>query len=225
MSKKLVVIGLSVVSAAMVSLPAAASGQSWHLSQTASFFLTGSGGKITSPSTTFECTSVTGVGSFSTTTGGNLSLAYHGCLAPLGLTCTTPGQKVGTIVFSYSFDAVMVTSTFSTKDPGLLLTPAGSSEPTFGEKLATELNCFGFGQKVFGKGLLVRIHSPASPCSANSSTWALNAESSAQGVQKDQLYTGTEYGLRTNGNASHPTMAIDSTTTLHLSASRTLTCT
>jgi len=226
MSKKTMLLALAAVSAAMFALPAVASAQSWHLSATTAFSVTGSGGTITSTEgSTFTCTSETGSGSFSTTTSGSLSLIFHGCTGPFGFACTTPGQSSGTIAVSYSFNGIMVTSTASTKDPGILFTPTGVAEPTPGKKQATECSCLGISVKVFGNGIIGTIHSPVPPCGATATTWGLNFESSIAGHQKDKIWTGVEYDFSTTVTASHPTTSLDSTTTLHFPAGRTLTCT
>jgi hypothetical protein len=224
MSKKMMMLALAVVSAALFALPAVASAQSWHLSQTTSFSVTGSGGNFsTSAGTTISCTSTTGAGSFSTTTEGSVSITFHGCLlAGLGAACTTPGQSAGTIAVSYKFDAIM----FATNKPALLLTQNGvsSTELTPGQKFVTEISCFGVSTKVYGKGSIATIHSPANACGATGSTWGINFEKSAHGVQKHQLWTGTAYDTITNA-ASHPTAALEGTSTMHFPVARTLICT
>jgi hypothetical protein len=226
MSKKMMVLALAVASTAMFALPTVASAQSWHLNQTTSFSVTSFGANVTSTDgTTFTCTSLTGAGTFSTTTGGSMSFVYHGCTGPFGFACTTTGQSSGTIAVSYTFDGIMVTSTVSTKDPGILFTPTGITEPTPGKKLVSEYSCLGISIKVFGNGMIGTIHSPAAPCGQTASTWGLNFESSSAGHQKDKLWTGTEYDLASTASASHPTTSFDGTTTLHFAAARTLNCT
>jgi hypothetical protein len=221
MSKKMMVLALAVVSAALFALPAVASAQSWHLSQTTTFSVTGSGGKLTSTDgLVVSCTSTTGSGSFSTTTEGSVSLTFHGCTA-FGFNCTTAGQSPGTISVSNKFDGIMV----STNNPGVLLTPSGaSSTETLGKKFITEFSCIGISTKVYGNGVIGTIHSPVPACGATASTWGLNFESSSAGHQKDKFWTGTEYDLISNGS-SHPTSSLDGTATMHFPAARTLTCT
>lgn len=223
----MVLLALAVVSATLFALPAVASAQSWHIDQTTTFSVTGSSVKLTSTDgPSISCTSETGSGSVSTTTSGTLSLIFHGCTGPFGFACTTPGQSSGTITASYSFDGIMVTSTASTKGPGILLTPHTlSTELTPGKRGFTEFSCLGISIKVYGTGLIGTIHNPVSPCGANTTTWGLNFESSSPGHQKDKLWTGAEYISILNASSSHPTLSVDSTTTLHFPANRTLTCT
>lgn len=225
MSKKIMLLALAAVSAALFALPTVASAQTWHLSATTSFSVTGSVGNFTSTDgTKITCTSETGSGTFSTTTSGSLSLITHGCTGPFGFACTTPGQSSGTVTVSYSFNGIMVTSTASTKDPGILMTPSGPAGPTGGKQF-TEMSCLGISIKIYGNGVIGTIHNPASPCGATGTTWGLNFESSIEGHQKDMTWTGVTYDKYSNASASHPTNSTDSTTTLTFPASRTLTCT
>jgi hypothetical protein len=223
------VLALAVVSAALFALPAVASAQSWHISQTTAFSVTGAGGNLSTVSgTTVSCSSTTGSGSFSTTTEGSVSLIFHGCLTGGFFSCTTPGQSAGTITVSNKFDGIMV----ATNKPGVLLTPSGASSTEAtpsdpvnkGKKLLTEFVCAGITTKVYGNGVIGTIHSPANPCGATGTTWGLNFEKSAHGQQKHKLWTGKEYDLIT-GAEGHPTSALEGTATLHFPASRTMTCT
>jgi hypothetical protein len=219
MSKKMMVLALAVASAALFALPAVASAQSWHLSQTTTFSVTGGQGKLTATDgTSVTCSSTTGSGSFSTTTAGTVSLVFHGCTG-FGFACTTAGQPSGTITVANSFNGIMV----STNNPGVLLTPDSlSSTETLGKKFITEFSCLGISTKVYGNGVIGTIHSPVPACGATASTWGLNFESSMSGHQKDQVWTGTSYDLISN---SHSTSSLDGTATLHFPAARTLTCT
>jgi|SRR6476620_6593473 len=227
MSKKMMALGLAVACAALFALPAAASAQVWHLSETVGFTVTGSGGTMTTTEgASVQCTSTTGSGSFSTTTSGFLSLTFHGCTGPFGFACTTAGQSSGTIALSNSFNGIMVTSTASTKDPGVLLTPTGSTEPTAGKgKQFTEFSCLGISVKVAGNGIIGTIHNPEPPCGATASTWGVNFVSASAGHQADKVWTGVTYDAYSTVTASHPTASLDGTATLHFEAARTLNCT
>jgi hypothetical protein len=227
MSKKMMVLALATVCAALFALPAAASAQTAHFSATTSFSVTGNGGSVTSTAGfNFICTSETGSGAFSTTTGGNVSLLFHGCTTA-GFPCTTPGQSSGTIAVSYSFDWIMVSAGPSTGKAGILLTPTGSSVLTsspenISKKLVTEYSCGFQSVKVYGNGLIGTIEEA---CSTSSTTFRLSFESSTAGHQKDLTWTGTAYDMISNIAVSHPTWSIDSTTTLHFPAARQLICT
>jgi hypothetical protein len=221
MSKKMVVIGLLVVSIGTVALPAVASAQSWHLNLTTSFSVSGSGGTLTwASSQSLICTSTKGAGVFSTTTAGSVSMTFHGCTGPFGIACTSPGQPSGTVTFSASFDGIMVAA----DKPAILLTPTGSAEPTPGLKTLWEMSCFGILEKIFGKGIIGTISAPG--CGTASSTATVAFESIAQGSQADKTYTGTTFDLAsTLSTASHPTFSLDASWSLVFPVMRTMTCT
>jgi hypothetical protein len=219
MSKKMMVLALAVVSAALFALPAVASAQSSHISATTAFTVAGPGGNLSSVSgTTVNCTSTGGTGSFSTTTAGTVSLTFHGCfLVGLGVACTQPGQPSGTITVKNSFDLIQLT----TSKAGVLLTPHVSNPVTIGKTLLTEFVCFGVSTKVYGNGVIGTIEEA---CGTTASVFKAQFEKSAHGIQKHQVWTGTSYDLIQSG-ASDPTAAIEGTAELKLAASRTLTCT
>jgi hypothetical protein len=228
MSRKMMVLALTVVSAAFFALPAVASAQSWHIAQATSFSVTGSGGTLTPTSgANVTCTSTTGSGSFSTTTGGTVRVVFHGCTS-FGLGCTTPGQTSGTIVFTDSFDGIMVNSTASTKDPGILLTPDNPSNSTeltpsgvsAGKKFTGEFSCLGISIKLYSNGLI-----GTTSCIFGSSTLVVSFASSSQGHQNDKTWTGTTYDMISNIDSSHPTTSLDGTVTLTFPSSETITCT
>jgi hypothetical protein len=223
MSKKMMVLALAVVSAALFAMPAVASAQSWHLDATSSFSLSGSGGSPTSTAgTKITCTGTSGSGTFSTTTEGTISLTFSGCKEGFGLACTTAGQASGVITGTAKFDAIMVSST-ATKAPGVLLTPDTSNEPTPGLKEFNNYSCFGITVRVFGKGVIGTISAPE--CGKASTTATLVFASSATGVQADQTWTGSSFDLTSNLTSSHPTTSFDGVTTLTFPAARTMTCT
>jgi len=211
---------LAAVSAAMVAMPAAASAQSWHLSQTTNFSVTGFGGSLTwTTGMVISCTSTTAAGSFSTTTEGKVSIVFHACTSPIGVTCTSPGQPAGTVAISAKFDAIMV----STNKPGLLLTPEGVFEPTSGQKTLWEMSCLGFVERIFGRGLIGTISAPG--CGVASSTGTVTFSSSSSGHQEDKTYTGITYDLASTLNGSHPTFSLNAVWSLAFPAARTMTCT
>lgn len=231
MSKKMLLVALAIVSAALLALPAVAAAQSWHLDSTPNFGVTGSGGELTS-SLSVGCTTTQGAGVFNTTTEGTVTLAFTGCKETVfGQPCTTPGSPSGTIAAATKFDGIMVNSAGSTKDPGVLLTPDTSVTPTESStsselksmRLFTEFSCFGVSVKVFGKGVIGTL-SP-SVCSEPFTTATLTFASTATGVQADQLWTGGSYDLRTNLSANHPTASLDGAAILHFQAARNLICT
>lgn len=212
------VLALAIVSAAIL-VPAAASAQSWHLSATTSFSVFGNGGTLRwENGWSGICSSTTGSGSFSTTTEGTVSMKFEGCGGGLG--CKSPGQPSGTIAFSAKFDAIMVAA----NKPAILFTPTGSAEPTPGLKTLWEMSCFGFTEKIFGKGIIGTISTPG--CGIASSTATVTFESSAPGSQADKTYTGNTFDLAsTLSTTSHPTFSLDAQWSLTFPAARTMTCT
>lgn len=221
MSKKMMVLALAVACAALFALPAVASAQTWHISSTTTFSVTGSGGTLTS-SLNVTCTGTSGSGTFSTTTEGTVTLKFSGCKEVFNLPCTTSGQSSGVIAATAKFDGVMLSST-ATKTPGVLLTPDLSAEPTPGLKEFNNFVCFGITVKVFGKGVIGTVTSPT--CGSSSTTAGLAFSSSATGVQAHQTYTGNSFDLLSNISSSHPTSSLDGSATLTFPSSQTLTCT
>jgi hypothetical protein len=220
MSKKMMVLALAVVSAALFAMPAVASAQTWHLDTTSSFSVSGPGGQLTSTAgITITCTGTSGSGEFSTTTEGTVSLLFSGCKEPFGLPCTTASLPSGVIGATAKFDAITVSAT----KPGVLLTPDLSNEPTPGLKEFNNFVCLGITVRVFGKGVIGTISAPA--CGVASSTSTLVFASSAAGVQADQAYTGSSFDLVSNLTSSHPTSSLDGTSTLTFPAARKMECT
>lgn len=221
MGKKMMVLALAVISAALFAMPAIAAAQSWHLDSAASFTVAGSGGTLTWENrVAITCNSTTGTGAFSTTTEGTATLVFTGCKDPVfGFTCTSPGQPTGTIAFAAKFDAIMV----GTSKPALLFTPEGSSEPTPGMKTLFEESCLGISEKAFGKGIVGTIGTAA--CGIASSTATVSFSSSESGHQADSLYTGSVFRLMTTLSSSHPLFSLDFQWSLTFAAPRTMTCT
>jgi hypothetical protein len=116
MSKKMIVLALAAVSAALFAMPAVASAQSWHLDTTTTFSVSGAGGTLTSTAgLTITCAGTSGSGTFSTTTEGTVSLLFSGCKEAFSLPCTTAGQASGAVKLTARFDAIMVSTTAEKK--------------------------------------------------------------------------------------------------------------
>jgi hypothetical protein len=83
MNKKLMLLALAVVSAAMLAIPAVASAEVAHISSVGKFTLTSEGGNSIKEEETvnpfFTCKTIMGTGEFTTTTTGKLQLLLHGC--------------------------------------------------------------------------------------------------------------------------------------------------
>jgi len=233
MGRKILVLLLAVVGAALVVLPATASAQSWHIDKVTKFSVEGVGGTLTGGASSVTCTATGGFGSFSTTTEGTVDLLFLGCKESiLGMPCTTPGSSNGAIHTTAKFDAIMVVSSQSEKIPGILLTPDTSIKPTASSgssELAslfqfTEANCLVYSFKVFGKGVIGTISTPS--CSAPSGSKMSVSFSATGGTQNHLTWTGGAYDLRsTISPASHPTSGLDATAVMEFPEVRSITCT
>lgn len=212
MNKKMMLLALSVVSAALFALPAVASATPAHINAPEAFTISGTetvtleqddGLKV-------EChasTSVTGSGNFENTTTGTIQLLFHGCTSS-GINCNSEGQPSGTITTTVlPFHLV----TLSGKG-GVLITSNNGHFATF--------NCTIFVKKeVTGNGVLGTITSPE--CGKASKTAAISFAQGATGSQLHPTYTGTTYQLKSNGTNS----AQIASGQIHFPVEKTLTCT
>jgi hypothetical protein len=220
MSKKMKLLALAAVSAALFALPSAASAQEIHFSGVTTF--TGSGGVILFTATNepiYTCTGTTASGSFNagSSTTGEVNLTFTGCSASfLGIkgNCNTTGDAAQTITSSGVFHLI----TTNTGKPGILLTP-----------VTTTVLCVGFSRTEYtGKGIIGTITSPA--CGASSKELKLSFEAEG-GTQKHIEYTGVKYDLSADTEEasgktiSTATAALTGSTTLISSTAGTLECT
>jgi hypothetical protein len=102
MSKKLMLLALAAVSAAMFALPAMASAATWDLNTAPAgeFTVTTSTAPVLSNTNNelVECTSSSGSGKYTTASSGTLKLVFHGCKTPtfFNAACSS-GATSGTI--------------------------------------------------------------------------------------------------------------------------------
>ena len=194
MSKKLMLLSLAAVSAAVLALPAAASAQTWHLNEAGAFTITGGTGNLSTTSgTTIHCGSVTGSGNYETTTTGTMTLVF-GPTCALGTThCESPGAATGVIeTTALPFHNVMVT----TNTPGVLVTPNATGA-------FAHFNCGFLSFTVSGNGVLGDVEKE---CGSKSVEAGVEFKATGHGVQEHTLYTGTTYRLTTAGfNAAQNT--------------------
>jgi len=203
MSKKMMLLALSVVSAVLFALPAVASATPAHISATEPFtvakgLVSEKGILETTGGEKIECLKgVSGEGSWHSTTTGTLTLEFHECTAPTifgNLTCTTRTSEGGTNPESagtirttnLEFHMIMIAA----NTPGVLITPDTATNVfahfTCGGGLVTKT--------VVGNGVIGTITSPA--CSTPSTTATLKFEQGATtGLQKHTTYTGVNYHL------------------------------
>jgi len=221
MNKKMLMLALTAISAALFALPAVASAGAPEvdLSKGGHFTVAGGhselktvGNKVTT------CTSTTGTGEWLNKTTGSLQLTFHGCKElTLGTTCkTTSGDTI--TADNLTFHTIYTTD--NKTSPGILITPPN------GAPFAT-FTCAGglIHIVVTGNGIIGSITQP--PCGGTSNTATLNF-SQTNGVQQHRQITGTG-GLFTlssdlnGGAAEHAGMNAEATMTLTEGAG-TLTC-
>jgi hypothetical protein len=199
MSKKLILLALAAISAAMFALPAVASAGVWEtttagetvsLSSSTTTTLTQDG-----VNTKVQCTSTSGSGVYknggvaSKTTGEQLTLTFKGCTESVfGTACTTSGQTSGTIkTTDLTWHNIMLEAT-PTGVAGLLITPNGTHFASF--------SCdFGAIQvEVTGNGIIGEIEQA---CGTSGKVFTVNYESPTTGTQKWMQITtaGTKYDL------------------------------
>lgn len=219
MSKKMILLALAAVSAAMFALPAVASATPNHLNATSTFTVHGPEGNLsTTDGKTVTCTTTTGSGNFSTTTGGSLNLIFHGCSTvvlgfKVSCTSTEPaGGTSGTIkTTTLGFDLI----TPDAGGNGILVTPPASAA-------FAHFACAGVNFTVEGNGIIGTLLSPACNASSTTATVDFNRAAGIQhGHQEHRLYTGTSYDLTSGGS----TAAMDTHATITFPAARTLVCT
>jgi hypothetical protein len=198
MSKKLILLALAAISAAMFAFPAVASagvwetttaGESVNLAASTTTTLTQDG-----TGTRVECTSTAGTGKYTTgskTTGEALTLTFRGCTESVfhtGCTTTGLGLRSGEIrTTDLTWHNVMLEAT-PTGVAGLLITPNGTHFASF--------DCdFGAIQvEVTGNGIIGEIEQG---CGTSAKTFTVNYASPTTGTQKWMQITteGTKYDL------------------------------
>ena len=222
MSKKIMLLALVAVSAAMFALPAIASAGVWD-AETAeggnspgAFSGTGGTAELnTTSGLRVHCTSVTVTGSYDagSKTTGSVSFLFHGCTGPLGVSCASSGQPSGTIATTaLTFHNIHLESN-KTK-PGILITPNGTHFATF--------VCFGVETVVSGNGIVGEVTKPACGSSSTEATLAF-ARGATAGHQKwNQITTtGTVYDLTASGS----TGSMDGSGTIKFAQSTKVNCT
>ncbi|MDX6634087.1 MAG: hypothetical protein QOF06_290 [Solirubrobacterales bacterium] len=232
MSKKMMLLALAAVSAAMFALPAVASAGVWHAepSTAATAFTTNTTGHgntlLVTPNRTTTCAgnatepSSTGTGQFDIGgTTGKISLTFYGCTSA-GTACTTPGQASGVIVTSPNlvFHNILLEAG-PPKIPGVKITGVGAST-----QLA-HYTC-GFGLVTVNvTGTVVGEVEQA--CSTKGKVFSLKFEAPG-GIQKwmQETTTGTNTDLTATVNGTAETGGQTGTGTVNLGANeRTITCT
>jgi polyisoprenoid-binding protein YceI len=191
MNKKMMVLAISVVSAAAMALPAVASAGTWHLEPAQNGTVEGGNTELKSSGVTITCTSVSGTSAFDSgsTTTGILNLTFHGCKNKAGLHCQTKGDATGTITAPNLPFHLVILHTGPPKIVGILITPTAAGP-------FASFECAGIPVVVAGNGVLGELSSPS--CGANTNavtfTFGLNAGGTAQAYTQVTT-SGTVYGL------------------------------
>jgi hypothetical protein len=228
MSKKMMVLALTIISAAMFALPAVVSATPLHISSTGNFTVKGGPRTLsTSSGTTVQCGEVTGSGSFTTTTTGTVSMTFGPtCGTTLfGVTdhcqSITPAPTETGIIrtTALSFHLIKANET-TTKDPAILITPSSTVPPTF-YHIECETIFGNINFAIEGNGFIGKIKSPSCGGKGKTATFDFNAP--AHGVQELTQSTGVTYNLTKSGEKS----ALDMETMITFTdgVERTLTCT
>jgi hypothetical protein len=214
MSKKIMLLALAVVSAAVFALPAAASAQEAHIEGITNFTGTAGAGTLAAtgePTITCESGDVTGGVVEAGGTTGSMGLDFTGCHTTVfGFTakCRTTGSALdNTILSSGKFHVITINN-----KPGILVTPA-----------TTTVVCAGISSITVEGNIIGTITSPACGVSSNNITVAFSATGS---TQNHLSYTGVNYDLtaQTSGG-SKLTAGLTSTATLNSATAGKVNCT
>ena len=220
MSKKIMLLALTAVSAALFALPAVASAQEIHFESATNqnFTVTGPAGELrASGEPTITCESTDGTGAQTSSTTGNLNLDFTGChINVLGFTvkCRSAGSALdNTIATGGTYHLITWKNQAGTAFPAALVTAN-----------TTSVVCAGTTVRVTGD-LIGTITSPK--CGAKSKS--LSISFTATGNTQDHiLYTGNPFDLKASTNADHSgevTAALVGSATISAPNESTLNCT
>lgn len=225
MSKKIMLLALAVVSAAMFAVPAVAAAGEWTLDNATGKTFTIA--KNTNPvlrsanGDTITCTGLTGSGSYTTNTTGTVSLDFTGCTEnTFGFSCQS-GTTSGTIaVSSKTFHNVIIGSAGAPDNStpiGILVT-GGTSFTTF--------SCASLFTATVTGNVIGEVENPN--CNVAGTSYALNfAPATAGGtVQKYKQITttGSEFKLFTDIFGGTFESSQEGTGTITMSGPVTATC-
>lgn len=221
MSKKIILLALAVVSAALFALPAMAAANEDHVEGATGKAFTGSGagGNLTAEGEpTIACTKTAASGSFTSETTGNVNQTFSGCsttILGVKVGCKTSGAEAETIKLEQVFHLI----TIDGEKGGIILTPP----------FPTLICGSGLSERklqVGGNGIIGTVTSPACGASSKSVTVSFTATA---GNQEHKLYTGNTYDLTnsTESGGSPVTAGITGSATLSFNdgMARKLVCT
>ncbi len=231
MSKKILLLALSAISAAMFVLPALATAGEWSLdpangSFPVAFNLASIGNTVPvtadGSSLKMTCTSVAGAGQQTTaTTSSEVTLTFSNCTENLfGSKCTSTGQASGSIKTTDLIGHNVILEKGPPEVRGILLTPNAGHFASFicGGGLVSEV--------INGNGIIGEMTAPTT-CGAVQKTATVKYESPATGTQKwtQVTTTGTKFALTSSQNGGAATTASqDGERTLTFAQNMTFTC-
>jgi len=220
MSKKIMLIVLTAVSAALLALPAVASTQEIHFESGANqnFSLSGGAGEIrANGEPTYTCEATDGTGAQTSSTTGTMTFDFTGChINVLGFTvkCRSAGSALdNTIATGGTYHLITWKNTSGTAFPAMLITMN-----------TTTVMCGGTTLYLTGD-VIGTITSPT--CGNASKTLGLSFTAMGT-VQNHMEYTGVKYDLKSSTKSDHSeekTSALVGTNTITAANEATLNCT
>lgn len=226
MNKKIMLLALAVVSAALFAMPAIASAHENHVTGATGKTFKGAGGAgslVAEGEPTINSVSVGASGEFTSETTGKVTLEFKESAATIlgvKLSCHSAGAAAGIIVTTNVYHLITVEEKEPTKGkPAILITGpfptiicgSGLSERKF---------------QVGGNGVIGTITTPA--CGASSKSMTLKF-AAAGATQEHILYTGTKYDLtnQTEPEGATVTAGINGEATVSFDdgVARTFVCT
>ena len=223
MSKKIMLLAIAAISAALFALPAMATATENHIigAENQKFTGGGEGGNLNAEGEpTINCSKTGASGSFTSNTTGKVNLTFTGCNATIlgvKLGCKTSGAEAETIKIENVFHLITIEGI--TKVSGILLTPP----------FPTVICGSGLSERkltITGNGVIGTVTSPI--CGEASKSMTVSFTSTA-GSQEHKKYTGVTYDMTvdTEPNATGPTAGItgSATFTFDDNTARKLECT
>jgi hypothetical protein len=211
----MMLLALAAVSAAMFSLPAAASAGAPEIEcgtvACGAFTAHGNTGTLASTNgLAVECTASTATGNYASKTIATIKFTFTGCRdeifnVPCSNTATSGKVETTTVEIRNIY------TTDNKTTPGILIRPDVVHFATF--------TC-GFKFEVTGNGIIGSLTSPTCGKSATSYTLSFSQASKGHQTHKQITGTGTIFDLSTNGNTS----SMSGTGTVTFGSSATLTC-
>lgn len=221
MSKKFMLLALTVVSAAFFALPAFASAEEIHLENGTGteFTVEGPPGALKAAGEpTIACQKTSGSGKLTSDTTGEVTLDFLECsttIAGAKVNCKSSGAATNNTIKTSNIGHLI---TISTGQPGILVTPP----------FPTIICGTGLSERklqVTGEGVIGTITSPT--CGNSSTEITLSFKPNGAGTAQEHLtYTGKTYDLQvTTETATHVTGILEGHATLKSAKSLKLVCT